>query len=283
MQTTLFLVVVSFLVCINAQANKPGDCYSITDADTCVATNNVRPLNSSSVHCLWCHSHHHGNKAKSHCAPHSHIKHNSLYHNNWVCDYRMPSDLAPHWVFGKYNRTRHHSPVHNHGRRLLDSDGANQVTQFIENEVANWPPAVQVIAGVVYGALGNLPNDLNTCITDAESLYTDLETTFDNWEWTWSLDVILPELKEVFDDVEEAVNTFKACSATLSDAKSDIMKVLSIIKGTTGPLGWLVEIGEIAWNSINIYQDVSSCIANFDNSQYFDAGYDMGAIIYILI
>jgi enoyl-[acyl-carrier-protein] reductase (NADH) len=69
----------------------------------------------------------------------------------------------------------------------------------------------------------------------------------------------------------------------LSDAKSDITKVLSIIKGTTGPIGWLVEAGEIAWNSVNIYQDISSAVTNFQNQQYFDCGYDIGAIVYILI
>jgi len=283
MKTTLFFVVcVSFLVSINAQVNRPGDCYSITDADSCVETNNVRPINSSAVHCLWCHSHHTGNKAKSHCAPHSHIRHNSLYHTNWVCDYRMPSDLAPHYMWGKHNRTHHPKPVRNHGRRLLD-DGANQITQFLENEVANWPPAAQIIAGVVYGSLGSLPADLNSCLTDAEQLYTDLENTFDNWQWTWSLDVILPELEECFNDVGDVVQTIKACNSALSDAKSDITKVLSIIKGTTGPIGWLVEAGEIAWNSVNIYQDISSAVTNFQNQQYFDCGYDIGAIVYILI
>jgi len=279
----LLIVSVSFVVSINAQVNRPGDCYSITDAETCVATNNVRPINSSAIHCLWCHSHHTGNKAKSHCAPHHHIKTNALYSQDWVCDYRMPNALlAPHYVWGKFNRT-HHQPVRNHGRRLLDMDGANQITQFLENEVANWPPAAQIIAGVVYGSLGNLPNDLNSCLTDAEQVFTDLENTFDNWQWTWTLSIILPELQEAFTDVEDVINTIKACSSALSDAKSDISKVVSIIEGTTGPFGWLIEAGEIAWNSINIYQDISSSITNFENQNYFDAGYDIGAIVYILI
>jgi len=282
MKTTLLVVCVSFIVAINAQVNRPGDCYSLTDTDSCVAVNNERPINSSSVHCLWCHSHHKGHHAKSHCAAHTHIEQNNLYHHNWVCDYRMPSNLAPHWEYGKHNRTRHPSPVRNHGRRLLN-DGANQITQFLENEVANWPPAAQIIAGVVYGALGNLPNDLNTCLTDAEQLFTDLENTFNNWEWTWQLDVIMPELDQAFTDVEEAVDTFKACSSALSDAKSDVTKILSIIKGTTGPFGWLVEAGEIAWNSVNIYQDINSAINNFQNGNYFDCGYNMGAIVYILV
>jgi len=283
MKAALFSIVcLSFVVYITAQAQRPGDCYDVTDADSCVQTNNIRPINSSNVHCLWCHSHHTGHKAKSHCAPRKHIRSNNLYHTNWVCDYRFPSDMAPHWEFGKHNRTRHPSPVRNHGRRLMQA-GSNQITQFIENEVANWPPAAQIIAGVVYGSLGNLPNDLNTCLTDAEQLYDDLESTFSNWQWTWELDIILPELEEAFTDIGDVVDTFKACNSALGDAKSDIMKVLSIIKGTTGPIGWLVEAGEIAFNSVNIYQDISSAIGNFENGNYFDCGYDMGAIVYILI
>jgi len=268
-----------FVVGINAQLTHPADCYSVTDSDLCVATNNIRPLNSSAIRCLWCHSHGKGGHGKSHCAPLAHIKSNTLYHSHWVCDYRMPRTL--HYIGGKFNHSLVR-PVQNHGRRLLD-DGANQITQFLENEVANWPPAAQLIAGVVYGSLGNLPDDLNTCLTDAEQLYTDLETTYDNWQWTFSLDVILPELQEVFQDVEDVCHTLSACSSVLSDAKTDISKVLSIIKGTTGPFGWLVEAGEIAWNSVNIYQDVSYAIDNFQNQRYFDSGYDIGAVVYILI
>jgi hypothetical protein len=117
-------------------------------------------------------------------------------------------------MWGKHNRTHHPKPVRNHGRRLLD-DGANQITQFLENEVANWPPAAQIIAGVVYGSLGSLPADLNSCLTDAEQLYTDLENTFDNWQWTWSLDVILPELEECFNDVGDVVPFRPSKPATL--------------------------------------------------------------------
>jgi len=274
------LAIVCFVVGINAQLNLPSDCYSIADADTCVTSNNAIPINSSAIHCLWCHSHGRAGKSRSHCAPLQHIKTNSLYHSNWVCDYRMPD--VDHYIGGKFNRT-HIRHMRNHGRRLLDDDGANQITQFIENEIANWPPAAQIIAGVVYGALGNLPNDLNTCLTDAEQLYTDLENTYNNWQWTFELDVILPELQEVFTDVEEVCDTLKACSGALNDAKDDINKVLNLIAGATGPIGWLVEAGEIAWNSINIYQDVTAAISNFENQRYFDSGYNIGAIVYILI
>jgi len=277
----LLVIVLLSLAGIYAQSeiNRDGDCYGVTDADTCVATNNLRPINNTGTHCLWCHSHGKGGRSKSHCAAHHHVKTIPSYHSSWVCDYRLPE--VDHYVDGKFNHTRVH-PVRSHGRRLLD-DGANQITQFIENEVANWPPAAQIIAGVLYGSLGNLPTDLNTCLTDAEHLYDDLESTFSNWQWTWSLDVILPELQEVFEDVEDVVNTFKACNSALGDAKSDINKVISLIEDTTGPIGWLVEAGEIAWNSVNIYQDISAAVQNFQSDNYFECGYNIGAIVYILI
>jgi len=138
------------------------------------------------------------------------------------------------------------------------------------------------MAGVVYGSLGSLPADLNTCLTDAEGLYNELETTYENWEWTWNLDVILPELGEVIQDVSDVCQTVSDCNKALGDAKSDISKVLSIVKGTS-PIGWLVEAGEIAWNSVNIYQDVSAAITDFQSGRYFDSGYDIGAIVYILL
>jgi hypothetical protein len=281
MQSSLvFLLLAVVATLAQSQVNRPGDCYAIGEPDGCVSTNNMRPMNSTNVHCLWCHSHGTGGKSKSHCAAHKHVKTNVAYHTDWVCDYRLPT--VAHHLGGKFNRTVR--PVrNNHGRRLLDDAGANQITQFIENEVANWPPAAQVLAGVVYGSLGSLPNDLNSCLGDAEHLYTDLETTFNNWQWTWSLDVILPELQEVFEDIEDVVDTVKACESAFNDVKSDISKVLSIIKGSTGPIGWLVEAGEIAWNSENIYQDISGAITNFQSDQYFEAGYNIGAIIYILV
>jgi hypothetical protein len=280
-QLTVLALCAVFFVAIQAQSvSQPSDCYAVKDAATCVATNSERPINSSAVHCLWCHSHGKGGKGHSHCASHRHIKHIKEYHhNNWVCDYRMPT--VAHHRHGKYphlNRTQ----GGRHGRRLLD-DGSNQITQFIENEVVNWTPAEQVLAGIVYGALGNLPQDLNTCLQDAEHLWSELDNTYSNWEWTFSLSVILPELESVYDEIGDVLTTVKDCSQALSDAESDVKKVLSIIKGSTGFIGWLVEAGEIAFNSVNIYQDVSDAIDNWNARKYFDSGYNIGAIVYILI
>jgi hypothetical protein len=207
-----------------------------------------------------------------------------------VCDYRIPS--IKHFLEGKHGRfhgpnSTHHSNRTHHaggrkGRHLLD-DGANQVTQFIEDEVSGWPPAAQMIAGIVYGSLGKLPNDLNTCLTDAEQLYTDVSNTFNNWQWTMNVGVLVPELEELYNDVQDVLNTIKACNTVLTDASNDVRAVIKVIEGTTGPIGWILEAGEIALNSVNIYQDINGAIDNFNNQNYFDSGYNIGAIIYILI
>jgi len=140
-----------------------------------------------------------------------------------------------------------------------------------------------MIAGIVYGSLGNLPTDLNNCLNNAEHLYGDVETTFNNWQWEFSVSVMLPELEELFTDVQDVLNTIKACNPVLTDASSEVRAVLKIVQGASGPIGWLIEAGEVAWHSVNVYQDINAAIDNFNNQNYFDSGYNIGAIIYILI
>jgi len=290
------LIVLSVFVQSQSVPQLPGDCYQYGLED-CVGTNPApgQPMNSTSaIHCLWCHSHHNGTDAQSHCAPLQHIQTNSDYQTGgWMCDYRMPhAGYRSHVLLGIHGHEGKSAGKHmvhgkhggKHGRHLLDISTREWATQ----QVADWPPLAQFVAGFVWGVSGQIPNDLLSCLADSALTIEDVNTTFQQWTWPSDVAEVATDLHLLLTDVLQAVQAGAACISVGLDVTdmvlSVVSKVMTIINDISdgnvlGIVWWGVELGI---KGLNIFPDVAASLEAAQTNDWFSAGVPIGNFVYVL-
>jgi len=293
------------------QPSNIGDCYQM-DLDDCIGTNPEpgHPLNNGMIHCLWCHSHHNGTQAHSHCAPLEHVV--TKYEPGWICDYRMPSNRREALMGAVQARQKHP------GRHLLaakdQATGMTGVELWAATEVSTWPSMVQFIAGVVWGATGKIPGDINQCLTFSDETFDELNATFASIVWPpTGITSAYEDVAALFKGVGDALTSVAFASAAIDctdvgiDVAEMIMPIASQAMGLTGPILSLVTasisgnpigiasgiIGIIKWGvdlgtelvsklSVNFEPDFDAAVTAAKSDNWFEAGVHIGNLIYVL-
>jgi hypothetical protein len=313
MRVLVVLSVCIFAVLVHGQPQHLGDCYQIETVEDCVATNPPPHLSmgsNSSVHCLWCHSHHQGNKARSHCAPLEHIHSNPDYQTGWVCDYRMPWSHR-HAMVGSHNgghmyhhrgNNQGHNNNNRHGRHLLDLSAASGTQLAFENAVNGLGPLGQFVSAVIYGASGNVPVALAGCLGNSVLTIEQLNATLQTL--TWNIPNVLSNVATLYNNVHATlfnatldcinvgVDVSQLITPILSkalDLTKDILGIVNgaqsgdvgaIVDGSIGIAQWATDLGiEIINGAPNIAQDTFNGVDALTSGNYFNAGLQFGNAI----
>jgi len=317
MRALVVLIVCIFAVLVHCQPQRPGDCYQIEAVNECVGTNpppNL-PMKTVSVNCLWCHSHHNGTKARSHCAPLQHIQTNPGYRNGWVCDYRMPRSRH-HAMVGhgheriytatpRDHRGNHHNHKPNnighhnkHGRHLLDVYTSSGLANQLEMAVNGYGPFGQFVSALIYGAAGNIPVDLANCLANSALTIEGLNTTAHSLTWNTDVANSVNNVAALYNSVQQTLfDAIGDCARVGFDVSEIVLPVatvaLAITKdvmaivnqdpsGIVGLIGEGIEITK-ALTAPNIEQDTTNAINSLQSGQVFNAGLQFGHAIFTIL
>ena len=126
--------------------------------------------------------------------------------------------------------------------------------------------------GLVWGAIEQeLPN-VKSCIQDAETLVTDVETAYADFK------------KETFDGVkngiEEIGTIVKSIATDISDCKAGVTGIENLIhmaEGVSSPWSFAYHVGkDLLVNGVDIYHDIDDAITKYDSSDFRGFGEDVG-------
>lgn len=133
---------------------------------------------------------------------------------------------------------------------------------------------VEIIGGIVLGAIKAEFGDIATCITDSEHVYNDFETAVKDFE-EGSASGVLSGLKEIahsFKDIKTALTDCKAISI-----KDDLQKLEAMAEIFSSPTSFIYHVGkDLIVNHAQIYDDVKDAVDSYHGQKWFQFGEDLG-------
>jgi len=148
------------------------------------------------------------------------------------------------------------------------NNGASLISLEDNQKLTVLNDATLIVEGLLVGVFEQHFSDVGSCITDAESIFNDLESavsSFQNNDY-YSF------LESLGSGVEATYNAVKACGAI----EGDFTKLGQIAAIYSNPASATLEIGvNIIFNGYNIYSDLSNAVSNWDYD-YYQFGVDVG-------
>ena len=131
----------------------------------------------------------------------------------------------------------------------------------------------QFTVGLLEGAIGTSVPDVMSCISDAETLVKNVETTYADFK------------KESFDGVKDGIEMVGTIMESLTDDLKDckaavtgIEDLITMAKNFSSPWSFAYHVGkDLLVNGVSIYHDVDGAVTAYEASDYHTFGLDIGA------
>jgi len=132
---------------------------------------------------------------------------------------------------------------------------------------------VAIVSGVLKGALhAEHFDDINTCIADAEHVFTDAEGAYEDFKAGGA--------GKVIDGMKELADMMKTVKAGMSDCSSltaDWAKLEEMIKVFNSPTSFAYHVGkDLLVNGKDIFSEIESAVTDYESGNWEDFGYQVG-------
>ena len=130
----------------------------------------------------------------------------------------------------------------------------------------------KVASGIVYGAIKAESQVATTCFKDGDKLIKEIQEAVADFKKE-SFSGVKAGIKMVGTISDQVGNDIKDCSAGVKD----IEKLIEMAASFKSPWAFAFHIGkDILLNGVDIYNDIDSAISNWDNSNYYNFGENLG-------
>jgi len=147
--------------------------------------------------------------------------------------------------------------------------GEEQQLQQVENTLED---VLEIVGGVLKGAIDADFADLDQCIDDGEGIITDVENAVNHFK-SKNINDIIAGLKDVGDILTKVEDALKSCEAI----EGDFEKLKQMAAYFSSPSGALIHIGkDIVVHGIDIYHEVTAAVKAMEEKQYYNFGYNVG-------
>ena len=138
----------------------------------------------------------------------------------------------------------------------------------------------QFTEGLLLGALEAEIPDVMTCITDAESVVTEVETAYTDFAKE-TFDGVRDGIVEIGTMVQTLASTIQACSG----AVTQIQSLISMAKNFADPASFAWHAGkDLLIHGVDIYNEINSAITDYESSNYKGFGENVGkALAQVLV
>lgn len=132
---------------------------------------------------------------------------------------------------------------------------------------------VQIVEGVLQGALhAEGFDDINTCIQDAEHLFSDAEVAYNDFKAGVASNVI-NGIKELADMLKVVKSGMQDCSHLTADWK----KMETMISIFNSPTIFAYHVGkDLLLNGKDIFHEIETAVTDYEQSNWKDFGYQIG-------
>jgi len=206
-------------------------------------------------------------------------------HTPWKPNFDKGGEWKQFWRHngppGKWNKPNQGRPFPKAGqwnRKLLAALNVEDPYSgdTTDSPISDLPPALQFLAGLALGLLGETPSAVVMCGADVADVIEDVEDAFKDFHL--SVSGIVSTLTDLFNAVKAFSEVLENCG--LEDVLEKITAFIS--KYSTPVIGEILGAITITFNAIDVYDDIDDAVHSSESGDWFDVGKDIGDVIGIV-